>query len=248
MIVTAIIVQAIIVVVLVVVLSQFMKGSVSNQLGHVKTISDEMIKQQEALRKKLQEAEKEYTTKMERLNTEIAAKQAQAKTEAAKIMDEARTSGMQEKDRLIQEAIQTKDKFTAEIMAQLDEKAVEHAKLVIGKYLTGAVQQSVHEVLVQEIVLGIRDIPVEHFQIQTDTADLTTALPLSDAAKEQLKNALQEKIKREVKFNEKVSPALVSGITLQMGTFVIDGSLAHRLNEAAALLKRELNRKYQVAS
>jgi len=242
---TIIIFQGIIFIILIFVLRQFMKGHVTGAVGHLQKMNDELIKQQSELKQKISEADKEYQTKTMKLEQEIAARQAEIRQEANRTLEEARSRAMQERDRLINEAVETREKIRHEIMAEMEEKAIQHSKRLIAEFFTGEVRTQVHECLLEGVIEGLKEVDMTRFQIDTDMATIVSAKPLDATVKKQVQKILLEKIKKDVKFTEEVDEGLIGGMILRFGSFVIDGSLTNRLQESAAQLKKETARKYQ---
>jgi F-type H+-transporting ATPase subunit delta len=72
----------------------------------------------------------------------------------------------------------------------------------------------------------------------TETAEITTAVPLDDEYILDISKRLTEMAGKPVVVNTKVDPGLVGGIIIKVGDKVIDGSIKSKL----ATLKRELGR------
>ncbi|HEY95819.1 MAG TPA: ATP synthase F1 subunit delta [Dehalococcoidia bacterium] len=72
----------------------------------------------------------------------------------------------------------------------------------------------------------------------TETAEITTAIPLDDEYILDIGKRLTEMIGKPVVVNTKVDPGLVGGIIVKIGDKVMDGSIKSKL----ATLKRELGR------
>ncbi len=72
----------------------------------------------------------------------------------------------------------------------------------------------------------------------TETAEITTAIPLDDDYVLDIGKRLTEMTGKPVVVNTKVDPGLVGGIIIKVGDKVIDGSIKSKL----ATLKRELGR------
>lgn len=72
----------------------------------------------------------------------------------------------------------------------------------------------------------------------TETAEITTAIPLDDEYVLDISKRLTEMAGKPVVVNTKVDPGLVGGIIIKVGDKVIDGSIKSKL----AVLKRELGR------
>ena len=61
-------------------------------------------------------------------------------------------------------------------------------------------------------------------------AEVTVAMALTDAQRQQLASALGARFKRTVRLNEQVDATLLGGAIVRAGDVVIDGSLRGRLN------------------
>ena len=245
MVLTIIIFQGVIFVVLIFALRQFMQGHVTGAVGHLQKLNDELQRQQAELTKKMAAAEKEYQVKMARLQQDINSAQAQAKQEAAKTVEEARARAIQERDQLINEAVGTREKMRQEVMAEMEDRAIQHSRSLMTDFFGGELRRLVHEALVREVLEGLKGMDLEKFQITEDEAHLASIEPLPEETKGLIRKLLKEKIHREVKFKEDIDPNLGGGLVLRFGTFVIDGSLTNRLKESSALLKKETARRYQ---
>ncbi len=152
---------------------------------------------------------------------------------------------MQEREKLINEAVETRDKIRHEIMAEMEDRAIQHSKDLIAEFLSSEMQKLLHEALVKELIQGLDEARIDQFQIQAEGAELRTAQALGSQEKNRIQNILKEKIKKEVKLKEEVDPTLLGGLILRLGTFVIDGSFTNRLKEAASRLTKETARRYQ---
>jgi F-type H+-transporting ATPase subunit delta len=69
-------------------------------------------------------------------------------------------------------------------------------------------------------------------------ARVRSATPLSDAQRERLQRALQQKIGGRIELEVEVDPSLVGGAVAQVGDLVYDGSLRTQLRQLRASLAR----------
>jgi F-type H+-transporting ATPase subunit delta len=69
-------------------------------------------------------------------------------------------------------------------------------------------------------------------------ARVRSATPLSDAQRERLQRALQQKIGGRIELELEVDPSLVGGAVAQVGDLVYDGSLRTQLRQLRASLAR----------
>lgn len=69
------------------------------------------------------------------------------------------------------------------------------------------------------------------------TAEVTSAHPLDAAQVETLKQALRQRVGREVSVDLDVDPALLGGLVVRIGSQMIDSSIRTRLNALASAMK-----------
>ncbi len=69
------------------------------------------------------------------------------------------------------------------------------------------------------------------------TADVVSAHPLSAAQVTALKSQLKAKIGRDVAVNLNVNPEILGGLTVKIGSQMIDSSIRTRLNTLSTLMK-----------
>lgn len=82
----------------------------------------------------------------------------------------------------------------------------------------------------------------EHFDALKDAHEntvevtVTTAVPISDAHREEVRRALAERLTREIDLSTAVDPELIGGAVIRAGDFVIDGSVRAKLERLAGAL------------
>lgn len=69
------------------------------------------------------------------------------------------------------------------------------------------------------------------------TAEVTTAIPLTDAHTQELIATLKAKTGKDVILNEKVDPALLGGLIVKIGSRMIDSSIRTKLNNLKIVMK-----------
>ncbi len=79
------------------------------------------------------------------------------------------------------------------------------------------------------------ELKAEHEQ--TVNVDVTSAVKLKAAQTKALSAALEKRLARKVKLNCKVSKKIISGLVIQAGDMVIDGSIKGKLNRLSQSLQ-----------
>jgi len=69
------------------------------------------------------------------------------------------------------------------------------------------------------------------------TADVTSAIALSDAQTEELKATLRAKTGRDVSLNTRVDPSILGGLIVRIGSRMVDSSIRTKLNNLKFAMK-----------
>jgi F-type H+-transporting ATPase subunit delta len=81
-----------------------------------------------------------------------------------------------------------------------------------------------------------RVVAIAAEQRQHEVAEVRSAVPLSDAQRERLAQALSRATGRQVEVKVVVDPTVVGGVVARVGDEVFDGSVASRLEDAKQVL------------
>lgn len=180
---------------------------------------------------------------------------ASAEEAASKIMEEAQGKGAEilkdatsraellKKD-LVNEAQKTIEKERENALADVEEErvrqlsemrddvsaiAIAAAQKLIGEALDEKRQHS----LLTEFFSGIKGgklLIITDEQLEANNAEVTSALPLTAEEQEQVKKNLAGKISETGSISFLVDPAILGGIVLRIGDYVVDGSVAGQLS------------------
>ncbi len=86
-----------------------------------------------------------------------------------------------------------------------------------------------------QIVAQFSEFKAEHEK--TINVDVTSAVELTEDKLTSLSAALEKRLARKVKLNCNVDASIVSGLVIQAGDMVIDGSVRNKLNRLAAAMQ-----------
>lgn len=208
-------------------------------------------------------------TRLKHLHEENLAKEEELKKEleAIKLQRDKELEGArQEADKLIKEARAKSEKMSGNIQSEAKKQAQEFTdKTKAGlekmerdlekKYLDEAIETSMEilkavfseqsqEVLahqlISELISEVKNLSEDKFTAKTKEAKVASAYPLNSAEKEKLAHILSAKTGLAVELKETRDPALIAGLTIQMGVLTIDGSLRNKLKKIVPYLKTEM--------
>jgi F-type H+-transporting ATPase subunit delta len=144
---------------------------------------------------------------------------------------DALIAGSPELERLVRSPV-----FTAEEQAKAVGALLDKAK--IG----GLAANFIRLVATNRRLFALRDM-VAAFRAQVArhrgamTAQVTVAEPLNDAHVASLKNALKDVTGMDVSLDVKVDPAIIGGLTVKLGSRMVDASLRTKLNAIKFAMK-----------
>jgi F-type H+-transporting ATPase subunit b len=165
---------------------------------------------------------REATEKAEAANRDV-------RQEAEADMANARKAGLVE--------IETeKERALNELRVHVTALAIAAAQKIIGETL----DEKRQHVLVDEFFSGIKSgkvIVLEGTSLSGDEAEVTSALPLTDAEKKTVTGDVMKKLGSKAKVNFNVDPNILGGLILRVGDKVIDGSVVNQVENLRESLR-----------
>ena len=233
-----IIIQMITFAALVFVLRKIMYSTSLGETKRLQKLNQENAKKAQELANKIEEAERQYKEKIARAEDEIRKLKLEAKEEAEKLKEEALNKAKQESERIVNQALNTKEKLKEEIASQMKGKSVEQSVRLIQDVLNSKNQKLVHEGLIDDVIEEIEKLEQGRLQARTDKGELITPHAIDKSRKEKIKAVLSKKTGKKIALEEKIDKEVIAGITIKLGSLVIDGSLAGKLKEAVEALRK----------
>lgn len=129
-----------------------------------------------------------------------------------------------------EELDQERSLMLSEFREQVTDLAVAAAYRLIGESIIN--NKPKQQELVDELFSGIKNGKVEiieHYDISGTTAEIISALPLSNIEQSDIKKDLQEITKSEITIKYAVDPSILGGLIIKIGDRVIDGSIFSQL-------------------
>ena len=173
---------------------------------------------------------------------EAAKIKTEAQAEANKIVSDAteraQSAGADVKAAAAAEAAKAKDKALADVEAERNQMLGDLRGQVAALAIAGA-QKLVGEVLdekkqhalLNDFFAGIKDgsvVVLADADLKGDSAEVTSALPLTDAEQDSVKKDVLAKAGTEA-VSFMVDPAILGGLVIKVGDKVMDGSVAGKL-------------------
>ena len=221
---------------LAVVLQRFLGRHATSATAHLQGLTQDYMKRQEELKKRLEESERHYKELVAKAQTEGAQLKTQAVQEAEEkkrqLVEEARS----EAERIVTQAVQAREAMRRELESSVEKRAVERACELLEQVLPKEMQESAHGRWMEEALgngllrLGQMEMPEK---VKTQEAKVVSAAPLSPPQRERLLKKLEQAVGHSLQMREEVDPRIIAGVTITLGHMVLDGSLLSKIREAA---------------
>jgi len=230
-------------VLLVVALRWFMGRYATTATAHLQGLSQDYLRKQEELKKRLEESERHYHEQLAKAQEEARQLKAQAIREANAERQQMLELARQEAERIMQQAMQARDALQRDVTQAVELKAVERACELLRQVLPEEFRQTVHRQWVEQLLSdGLIDAGRLQTGAKAQEAAVASAFALSDAQRGRLREGLAAAVGHALAWQETVEPALIAGLKITLGHVVLDGSLSSKLRELARQATEALRR------
>lgn len=224
--------QAVSFVGLVVVLRRLMGRHATTATAHLQGLTQEYLRKHEEVKKRLEEAEKQYQQLLAKSQEEAHQLKDQALKEAESRRQVILEEAHQEAERIVQQAMQTREARLKELENSMEARALERACELIQEILPQELRQSIQAHWLDELIQhGLTNGVALKTREKVQEAEVVSALPLIAAQREKLLQKIETILGHPVTLRESVDPSIIAGLTVTVGHLVLDGSLVSKLRK-----------------
>lgn len=183
---------------------------------------------EEARQNAEEDAEKILAEAQQKANQRVREATERAEEAAREVRAEADDQAREILEAARREAEQIRRDALGELRGQMAAMVMAAAQKVIGDGLDDAQQRR----LIDEFFSGMRSgrvVVVEGEPLQGQEAEVTSAVPLTDAEKDQVRKDVVAKLGGEATVTFTVDPDILGGLIVRVGDRVLDGSVAGKL-------------------
>jgi ATP synthase F1 delta subunit len=206
-------------------------------LRRLQALQEEALVKEAQLKEELQRAQQERAAEVEQGKEDARRLVEAAQREAETVLSHAQQHAKQEGQKIVAHGREEVDKLRATLASQIEADAITLSMAMVQYLLTDHAKGEFQHHVLQELIHEIGDLDRGRFAVPTKTAVVTSSVPLTAEEQQGLRRALAEKLGAAVTLEERVDPALITGLVIQMGSLVIDGSLRNRLQKAIPFLR-----------
>jgi F-type H+-transporting ATPase subunit b len=153
-----------------------------------------------------------------------------AETAGREVVAEYETEAAKAKEAALAEAALERDRMLADLRGQIAALAMAATQKLVGE----ALDEKRQHALIDEFFSGVQTGKVtvlEGAELTGSAAEITSALPLTDAEQATVKRDVLSKIGDQATVAFRVDPSILGGLVIRVGDKVIDSSVAGQLEE-----------------
>jgi F0F1-type ATP synthase membrane subunit b/b' len=205
-------------------------------LRRLQALHEQALEKESQLEEELKRAKEERAVEVERGREEAQVFLETAAEDAEILKSNAQERATLESRQTLARGQQELERLRTKMKSEIEDEAVRFSIEIIRHTFTQDGRQALQHQMIEELIQEIEGLKKEQFSIKTTTVSVVSSLPLSDSERMKLRKILGQKLDRSVSLEESVDPKLITGLKLQMGALVIDGSLQNKLKHAIPLL------------
>jgi F-type H+-transporting ATPase subunit b len=159
-----------------------------------------------------------------------------ADTAIVELRNEAEKEIKKEREAVIAEVEDERNRLLTDLRGQVATLSIAAAQKIIGETIDAKHQHA----LVDEFFSGIKSgkiILLKGEELQGESAEVTSALPLSKEEQATVKGDILSKMGGETKIEFRVDPQILGGLIIRIGDKVLDGSVSGQLENLRKSLK-----------
>ncbi|MFH1354992.1 MAG: F0F1 ATP synthase subunit delta [Candidatus Omnitrophota bacterium] len=191
-------------------------------------LHEENLVKEAQLKEELKRAQEERKAEVERGKEEAAALLESAKKEAMKFRSKMEQDAKAGAERIIAQGELDVKELREKLVKEMEKKSLDLAINMIKTVFTAKNKEDLQSQFIGDIIEEIGRLPKEKFTVTADKAKIISCFPLQTDQRNGLKKVLQEKLGHIITMDEKVDEELISGLIIEMGGLVIDGTLRNR--------------------
>ncbi len=223
-------------------LRQFLTHHVTQSQDRLQQLVQENRKREEELKEKRSLLENEFKTKVEKHEAEVGQLKSDAEADARKLQEEALARAEDERKRMMAEAEAQKAAFKKQLIEEMEEKTINLASDIIQHVFSAAVAKGIHSQLTDELITEIEKSDGQAVPVDVEEVEVLVPYPLTDPQMQRMKTIFSKKMEKAVAIKQTVQPEILTGMVVQLGNLVLDGSLKSKLKGAMAHVRGSLSR------
>lgn len=224
--------QVIIFVALIFTLKRILTKNVVTATMHLEEMNKDFVKKDEEIKRHLEEANKRSQEMLAKAQEDAARIRAQAIKEAESQRDDIIKQARKQNDDIIQQAERSRQLLISEVNDRIAKESIGRACELIQSVLPEKFALDAHMHWVDELIdAGFGQLDRLNIPDEVADARIVTAFPLAEEQRKKLYKLLKNVLNKDIKLKEEVDKRIVAGISIIIGSLVLDGTLQNKMME-----------------
>lgn len=232
-----IIIQIVAFIILIVVLRILFYKHLSSALIRLRELQEEALSKEAKIKEELGRLKLVKLAEIDKGRFEAKRLMEDAKKQSEALRDKLEDDARNESQKIIVQGKEIVDKMQKNLAATIELRALNLAIEMIRYTFTEKGIEGLQHQLMEELVMDIENLDKERVSVKSGRAKVISSSPLTEEEKERIKKTLSSNLGYELIIEETIDQALVTGFIIQIGEFVIDGSLRNKLQKALPYIK-----------
>ncbi len=232
-----IIIQIVAFIILIVVLRILFYKHLSSALIRLRELQEEALSKEAKIKEELSRLKLVKLAEIDKGRFEAKRLMEDAKKQSEALRDKLEDDARNESQKIIAQGKEIVDKMQKNLAATIELRALNLAMEMIRYTFTEKGIEGLQHQLMEELVMDIENLDKERVSVKSGRAKVISSSPLTEEEKERIKKTLSSNLGYELVIEETIDQALVTGFIIQIGEFVIDGSLRNKLQKALPYIK-----------
>lgn len=175
-----------------------------------------------------QEAEKILADAQTKASQIVREANERAETQGKEVIAAAESEAAKKREETLAEVESERERILGELRGQVGTLAIAAAQ----KLINASLDEQRQRVLIDEFFSGVKSgqvVVLEGQQVSGASAEVTSALPLTDAEKAAVKQDVLAQVGDQATVTFRVDPAILGGLIVRVGDKVLDGSVSGQL-------------------
>jgi F0F1-type ATP synthase membrane subunit b/b' len=213
-------------------LRQILTKNISSATSHLDDLNAEFIRREEEIRQREAQIQKQHDETVLKAKDEADRvrmdTERQVQQERDRILEEARRTS----EEIIEKAQKTREMMVNELRHEMETKILGRMRDLMKAVFPQGLMEHVHRRWLADLIAGGL-VSLSSVRIPEDVSlvRLMSAFALTAEEKAALAKKLRETLGRELSFQEEVDPSLVAGLVIVIGSAVLDGSAANKMEQ-----------------
>lgn len=223
---------------LIIALRMLFARQLNAALQRLQTLQEETLVKEAQLQEELERAKQERAAEAEKGREEAGRLVEAAKQEAQALRATTEDQAKQAAQKILTRGQEELAKSRAELLSGIEADAVRLSTEVLRYTFSQQAKEDFQHSLIAELIEDVSRLAQEQFSVKAETVSVASSFPLTAQERHRLGQALSEKLGGAVTLHERIEPELITGLVIQIGALVIDGSLKNKLRKVVPLLKK----------